>query len=625
MTTAESLSNYGRFRSEVPPVSSRLLVLLCTPHTAHARWTEHAAVRCNCLLPCAPQGQENGPSALRRRPRETVPRPAISCSTRDPRPPRTLDIHLRPTFTHTSLARRPLACTCPRPHPHTAHPRPLSAAMSWLMRGIQSAIFHYASCAPCTGYMYKKQRRKQARQARKARTKLQEEQPELYHHPEPTGTNPYWQEEITMGPGPPPRRARRSNTNNTRATAAGTQTSVVRSQAGSSIDVDRPDAVRLSEDSLDDDNWNRKRYQREDEDLWGFSDVIVPLDNTLSGSSVGVTGLTRPSTSRSGSYYSARAPPVNDLHPPVVSMPSPHPFDNQWMLQPPPKASVMSGKERATLRSRSGSGASSRVELNLQRQVSAKQLRQKIERGETPDLPPLSRGNSYSDLLSGQRHDRPKTPLVRRPSTASSYRTKKRRDTAMTNTSTAEPSSGDSSDTVLRRSRSPSPRLSTVPSLKLVRVRSSRQQLSTVISSGSGDHPATSPNSDRDDENLPMTVRKVRYSTQSTDSDPYLLIKRRDPLSSSDITSLTVLEDLVSPHALLNSRFVSAPLMEARIKLPPSDHDEQGALDVDSWSGSGFAISRAWGTDQVDGEARVPFDSAGVTERDPRLRWSVDF
>jgi hypothetical protein len=66
--------------------------------------------------------------------------------------------------------------------------------------------------------------------------------------------------------------------------------------------------------------------------------------------------------------------------------------------------------------------------------------------------------------------------------------------------------------------------------------------------------------------------------------------------------------------------------MEARIKLPPSDKDEAKTLDMDCWAGSGFAISRTWGTDQFDGgETRVPFDSRGVPERDPRMRWSVDF
>ncbi|KAF2248698.1 hypothetical protein BU26DRAFT_304246 [Trematosphaeria pertusa] len=496
--------------------------------------------------------------------------------------------------------------------------------MSWLMKGLQSAIFHYASCTPCTGYMYKKQRRKQAKRARKARIKLELERPDLYHHPEPTGTNPYWQEEISIGPGPPPRRAKRANTGSTRAiTTAGTHSTVV-SQGGSSIDVNQSDDLRLSDETLDDDNWNRKRYQREDEDLWGVDELVVPLAPTMSGSSVGVAGITRPDTS-SGSYYSARAPPVNDLHPPVVSLPSPHPSDNRWMLQPPPKASVMSGKERAKNRSRSGSGASSRVELSLQRQVSARQLRQKLDRGETPEMPPLSRGSSYSNLVAGQRHDRPKTPGVR-PSSAASSLKKKRRDTAMTKTDTKDQSSGDSSDTIVRRT--PTPKSSNVPGIKVVRVRTSRQPLSTVMSSGSGNPPSPTENIslNRSSENENNTAQRIKYSsTQSSDSIPYYA-KHRPPLASSDVSSLNVLQDLVSPRALLNSRFVSAPLMEARIKLPPSNNEEEEILATNGdWPGSGFAISRTWGTDQVDGELLAPFDSHRVTERDPRMRWSVDF
>ncbi|PSN61876.1 hypothetical protein BS50DRAFT_147255 [Corynespora cassiicola Philippines] len=487
--------------------------------------------------------------------------------------------------------------------------------MSWLMKGIQSAIFHYASCAPCTGYVFKKQRRKQAKQARKERTKLQLEQPDMYHHPEPTGTNPYWQEEIDLGPGPPPRRARRTNTGSQKGVAKmGTNSTVV--SQGSSINVSNSDDMRLSDDTLDDDNWNRKRYQREDEDLWGLSDPAIPVQPTVSGSSVGVTGLTRPGTSRSmrsESYCTARVPPVNDLHPPIVSLPSPHPIDNRWMVQPPPKASVMSGKVRATHRSRSGSGASSRVELSLQRQVSAKQLRYKMERGETP-VPPVSRGSSYGNRISGQRHDSPRAPVARPPSAASSRR-RKRRDTAMTRTELVDHSSGSSSEA--RTRTSPSPK-STVASLHVVQVRSSRQQLSTVVSSNSEAQTGIET-----ENRLPADKR---YSTQMTESSPYGR-KPRTPLASSDISSLNALQELVSPHALLNSQFVSAPLMEARIKLPPSDREEEKILSADrDWIGNGFAISREWNTEFDTHAARLPFDSQlAIPERDPRLRWSVDF
>ncbi|KAF2121365.1 hypothetical protein BDV96DRAFT_564131 [Lophiotrema nucula] len=520
--------------------------------------------------------------------------------------------------------------------------------MSWFMRGVQSAVFHYASCTPCTGYMDRKQRAKRAKKERKAKQKLQLEQPDLYHHPEPSGTNPYWSEEIVMGPGPPPRRARRTNTGNTgkssqRAiTTAGTQSTGV-----SSIDVGQGgDPTRMSEDTLDDDNWNRKRYQREDEDLWGFGEFASPTQPMSEGSSIGIGGvLPRPGTSKSSAetYYTARNPPVNDLHPPVVSLPSPHPSDNRWMLQPPPKASVMSGKERATNRSRSGSGASSRVELSLARQVSARQLKSKLERGETPEMPSISRGSSYSNLhstVAGQRHDRPRTPQAR-PVSAASSRKKKRRDTAFTSTVEVHQSSGDgdsSSDTPIRRvsvRRTPTPpQVASVPSDKIVRVRNSRQRLSTVLSSGSGGdlsppHPIFGPALENDLPKAPSpAARPTKYSsTQSSDSLPYVL-KPRAPLFSSDVSSLNALQDIVSSRTLLNSRIVSSPLMEAKIRLPPSSPEEQRILEPKRgtvWTGNGFGISREWGTDQVDGQAKAPFDSPGIPERDPKMRWSVDF
>ena len=173
------------------------------------------------------------------------------------------------------------------------------------------------------------------------------DQPGEYAHPYPTGTNPFWQEEIALGPGPPPRRAKRSNTSSQKGIKrAGTQSTIV-SQSLSSNEGALDDPLRMSQDSLDDDNWNRKRYQREDEDLWGIDEPTSPVRPVVrQGSSVGVAGISRPGTSKSSaeSYYLARVPPVNDLHPPVVSLPSPHPTDNHWMLQPTPKATIMNGK-----------------------------------------------------------------------------------------------------------------------------------------------------------------------------------------------------------------------------------------------------------------------------------------
>jgi len=81
------------------------------------------------------------------------------------------------------------------------------------------------------------------------------------------------------------------------------------------------------------------------------------------------------------------------------------------------------------------------------------------------------------------------------------------------------------------------------------------------------------------------------------------------------MASLSCLEDLVSPQALLQSRFVSAPLVEAKIRLPASEEDVT-------------TQSRKWEEedDEVEAIVRVPFDrDFGPSEKDPRFRWSVDF
>ncbi|OCK75932.1 hypothetical protein K432DRAFT_307511 [Lepidopterella palustris CBS 459.81] len=493
-----------------------------------------------------------------------------------------------------------------------------------LLRGIQSAIFHYVSCAPCTGYLYRNKRMKQAKRDRKEKIQLQMEQPELYHHPDPSSTNPYWSEEIVMGPGPPPRRTgRKANNGSQRGITTADTQSTVASHGGSSLDInpmENMDPMRASDDTLSGDNWNRRRYQREDEELWGFGEAIDTVGKPYTaGSSVGVSGITRPGTAKSSTetYYTVRAPPVNDLHPPVVSVPSPNAADNRWMLQPPPKAKIMNGKERATNRSRSGSGASSRVELNLQRQVSARQLKVKMERGETPEMPPLSRGSSYSNA-QGQRHDRdPKAPRATPPSSR-----KKRRDTpAPISPDASGGSSGNSSDTIVHTApaSSPTPPLAQTPplssrhsSLRIVRVRNSRQMLSTVLSSGSPSPPSPSSPEPRSENYLAppkhLLQRRSDPSATSSDSLPYT-IKQRSPLAASDASSLNILQDLVSPRALLNSRFVSAPLVEAKIKLPEIGKDEETLL--------------------VDlGDAGWLLDQGGrerPAERDPRMRWSVDF
>jgi hypothetical protein len=161
--------------------------------------------------------------------------------------------------------------------------------------------------------------------------------------------------------------------------------------------------------------------------------------------------------------------------------------------------------------------------------------------------------------------------------------------------------------------------------VKVIRVRQSRPVLSTVVSSGSGVddfnpsssfHGYGSTDENAHPQQLGRRSESTYTSTQSTTSDAQL----RAPLSSSDMSSLNCLQDLVSPGDLLKSRFVSAPLVEAKIRLPPQDNDEARTLRLKpSRAASRFSNSGA------DEQVRVPFDHEGVPVRDPRFRWSVDF
>ncbi|MCJ1267506.1 hypothetical protein MMC22_007391 [Lobaria immixta] len=291
--------------------------------------------------------------------------------------------------------------------------------MSWFWRGFQSAVFYYLSCAPCAKIAYQRQRRKGAHRAKEEKAATELEQG-IYRHPSPFSTNTYWREEMTLGPGPPQKKGNRDRDkgkaeSSRRLRSGGTGSSALTGTSSADTIVEDENGnheVRHARRSGE--GWNRQRYQREDEILWGVegdtSEVI-----SRSGSA-------------SGSYYVARNPAVNDLHPPVVSTQPTHRSETQWMLQPPPRARIMEGKERAT-RSRSGSGVSSksdssrkRDDMNLGRKVGERLMEEKVRRGEHP---PESMSASTSMIrlpskesvrsetpMGGQRHDRDPLPSI---------------------------------------------------------------------------------------------------------------------------------------------------------------------------------------------------------------------
>ena len=432
---------------------------------------------------------------------------------------------------------------------------------SWFWRGFQSAIFYYISCAPCTKLNYQRKRRKQMKRERFEKS-LHEAEEGLQQHPSPFSTNPYWKEEILLGPGPPQRKANREgkgkpkNSRRLRTGGIGSSTATGSSSADTMVGDESGEKIRDSGEG-----WNKRRYQREDEILWGKEEELKPM---------GMWPISR-SASGSASYYQAKNPAINDLHPPVVSTQPTHRSETQWMLQPPPKAKIMEGKERAASpnRSRSGSGASKDSKASgkkpesLGRQVGERLMESRLKRGEIPMAASSSlaisrvssarSAASSSIIAQGQPHDRdPPFPL-----------------------------SQPSQESMNRKPPPPPISISSEPSL--LPPPTVRPPLSTIPSASLSQKP----------KDRPPHLRPLLISTNS-------------------VSSLHILQELVAPATQLNTiKAASAPIPDAAVsvKLPPVSHQEDADLrlpEVESW----FPES-AW---------RFPSKSGP----EPRQRWSME-
>lgn len=106
--------------------------------------------------------------------------------------------------------------------------------------------------------------------------------------------------------------------------------------------------------SLRPNNWNLKRYQREDEILEGFNEALLKLWDKVTGKS-SAADSTPTKYRHKGKQVDERSaaqkkwergynPAINDLHPPVVSQLPATREEAHWMLLPPPSAAVMAGK-----------------------------------------------------------------------------------------------------------------------------------------------------------------------------------------------------------------------------------------------------------------------------------------
>ena len=269
---------------------------------------------------------------------------------------------------------------------------------SWFWRGTQSAIFYYLSCAPCTKVSDQRKKKRDAKRAKAERAMTG-----TFRHPLPSGTNPGWNEEIVLGPGPPPKRLKKEDIKRRDRLLLSMKPPLTRdlqsagapsSTGTGTTSMDTVDGQAFSQDlsRTSREDWNKQRYQREDEVLWG-------LERAETDSSNGSAPISRSAGGTSYRYY-ARNPEVNELHPPIVSTQPISRAETQWMLQPPPKAKFMEGKEGAN-RSRSGSGnsrgsgatsraSSRRGEENLGRRIGERSVGIKLAKRECPPQAPSS-------------------------------------------------------------------------------------------------------------------------------------------------------------------------------------------------------------------------------------------
>jgi hypothetical protein len=415
---------------------------------------------------------------------------------------------------------------------------------------LQSVAFYVLSCSTCAKISHRRKAKVQAKKERAEKHALETEQPGLYRHPSPFSTNPYWTEEIMMGPGPPKGKGDKGASKNASQRAlntAGQGSSYAGSTTMSSEPPSSPTAATEGS-RISGEGWNFKRYQREDEALWGH-DVPGPGQRIMdaiakAGSSAG--RLLEGRLSKSGpakeeenpaTWYAPRNPPVNDLHPPVVSTAPASRAETRWMLQPPPTAKVMEGKERVN-RSRAGSNGSSRRGGDgtpLSRQVTERLVDLKVQRGETPtylEARSVSERaqRSNSSLSKAQRQERSR-------------------------------SSSDSSlsDLAAKRKKStPAPILVTSPE------RNSRDKIEHIPIPAS--HPSSTSRIEvREQSNRPVLTTILSSST---------LVPRSNPENS-----LGALKELATPGSnnVMNSRSSSTAAGTASVSVPSMESKSPSA------------------------------------------------
>jgi hypothetical protein len=502
----------------------------------------------------------------------------------------------------------------------------------WFWRGFQSAVFLYVSCGPCFAAQTQRKRKQEAKRDKKRNAEMAHIHVQDGHHPQPAPfeINSHWAEEIRLGPGPPKRRGRNRAQEKREISTAGTN-----STAGSSLDLRR---VPSTGSEAKGQYWNSRRYQRADEEYTYFPPVPehtmvtsaakdAAMETTETPGDLITCKIQKPEKS----YYNpARAPPVSDLHPPATSTVPVRKSERAWMMAPPPSVAFMEGRKQVTNRPRSTSarsGTSQKVVVNAttadhgtgkllgQRAVEdrvrrgsaigeggrrltlsgafpSRTMSQSPQRGNrslerdrtTPRKPrkrptPLffSNGSSSDEVVTPVSSDtavqaspiRSGTPISRPEPTYMPLKAKqqnKRPALLTTRSSDSTPRKQRVATVGGRENSMPgAPPLS--PSSNTLSPRSSH---STHTRSTS---PSPRPLSPRKPPNNHNSLPRERKDTKTEDGRPHLTIKD---------SSLHVLQDLVEPNALLNSKWIRSPTIEAKIPLP---HERDDSL-TDEWLSS---------------------------------------
>ena len=398
---------------------------------------------------------------------------------------------------------------------------------------------------------------------------------------------------MALGPGPPTKKGNRDkgpNRSSRELATGGVGSSTGGSSGDTTLAVESENGADM-ESNESGEGWNRRRYQRSDEVLWGVD--IEESDH------VGDTSqISRAGTAGSGYSYTAKNPAVNDLHPPVVSTQPTHRNEIKWMLQPPPSAKVMEGKERAS-RSRSGSGgsyASSKRgtdNFSLGKQIGERIVEEKVRRGETP-----SSGKAPS--LQSLELKGPETPSNQHDIQAQRHD----RDTRI---------SEESSRVDKKR-----PHHITISDDKIQCSYRSHANGNRPCANGTIPRPYLPTIASASREVPTCRSGQAAQSVQSIDS-PTKVARLRPTLDHTYSTSsLHVLQELISPSSALNIR-VPSPSKEAGIRLPSATEAEEEELRLLECE------SRFPGRDFCFPPQSAGHDRSGFVDAPPRVaRWSMD-